>query len=1375
MCPSYLVPRPAYGRTQDLYSACAIALTIAFTGFAGAAQAQKISGPPPPVASTIDENGVDLGQGVFTVSSVDVTIGQPGAGGLVYSRMFRKDAWRDSLVGTIKSSGAKYTVSFGGGSNTFTKSGSTYTSDQADGATLTFDSGTQVYTYTTRDGAVALLSKALAESTPLEANEGKVTSVTLPNGEKATYTYKTVTIGGVAYNRLQSVTNNLGYQLKLDYTLNTPINTGQLNDFRNIIKVTGLNNTVDYCNPAADSCSFSVGWPNATYAAPSSTTRTVTDSLGRTTLYTYDASNRITGIRRPSAASNTTIVTYSPLAAGYVASVSNGVETWNYSFTPDGVSLYSTIDAPSGQQRNITTQDGAFMVEYDGTLTQISPVYYYEFTGTGRLWQVVQLEGDYVRFAYDSRGNATTVTQVPKPGSGLTSMVTTSSFDATCSNVVTCNKPNSVTGTNGAVTNYTYDATHGGVLTVTEPAPTVGAVRPQTRFTYGSLYAWYKDSTGVVVQAPAPVTRLTATSACATTASCAGGADEVKTTVTYGASGVANNLLPTSVSSGSGDGVLTATTAMTYDTVGNPFTVDGPLPGAADTTRYRFDAGRQLVGVVGPDPDGGGALKHRGLRTTFNADGQVSAVEQVAVTSQSDPDWAAATVLNTRASTYDSRGRLVASAFSAGGTTWAVNQYSYDSVNRPECSVVRMNPAIFGSLPASACTLGTTGANGPDRITKQTWDTQNRLTKTTLAFGTAAQQDEVTATYTDNDRVATQADAMGGLTTYEYDGFDRLKKVRYPDSVVRTNSSSTDYEQYSYASGNLTVQRRRNGDSFTATYDDLRRITLVDASTGNDITHAYDNLGRETSTAFTGHTLTYVYDALSRVTSATGPLGTTAYQYDLAGRRTRMTWPDSFYVTYDYDLTNAMTAVRENGAASGVGVLATFAYDDHGRRVSLTRGNGEITSYGFDPASRLTSLAHDFPGAASDMSYALTYNAASQALTRVGTNTPFVSPSTGTTSYTSNGLNQLTAAGGASLTYSGNGNLASDGARTYGYDAANRLTSVTGATLAYDPVGRLYQTAGAATTKFGYDGVDLVGEYNSAGVLQRRYVHGPGVDEPLVWYEGSGTTDRRWLSGDTLGSVIAVSDAAGAVTATNSYDEYGLPGTGNSGRFSYTGQTWIPEAGLLNYKARMYAPGLGRFIQPDPIGFMEGMNLYAYVGGDPVNATDPSGLCSLPGESACQVAELEIIAPACPRDNICLEGSILWGNTALLHLPQGNIVGGSGGAGLGPNVASIRFAKMPEDEQEAENQKDEAICRMIGTRECWESAAVRRARRAAGQSVPPPALQTGVKESWHDRNLGNDVGAAALIGAAACVLAEPCGAAVAAALGFGGLVVVATQ
>ena len=139
------------------------------------------------------------------------------------------------------------------------------------------------------------------------------------------------------------------------------------------------------------------------------------------------------------------------------------------------------------------------------------------------------------------------------------------------------------------------------------------------------------------------------------------------------------------------------------------------------------------------------------------------------------------------------------------------------------------------------------------------------------------------------------------------------------------------------------------------------------------------------------------------------------------------------------------------------------------------------------------------------------------------------------------------------------------------------------------------------------DGAELILEYNSSGGIARRFVHGPGVDEPLVWY-GSGGNKRRFFHADERGSIVAATDSAAALVGINRYDEYGAPQSTNIGRFYYTGQAWYPELGLIYYKNRWRHPKLDRFMQTDPIGYGAGMNMYAYVGGDPVNFIDPMGL-----------------------------------------------------------------------------------------------------------------------------------------------------------------------
>lgn len=1207
----------------------ALSSLVCAVSLAPYANAQSL--PPPPTYNALDANGVNLITRAMTVQSPTASVGQSGTGGLAYGRTYDSSiqGWRDNVTGTINSSGATYTVTLLGASETFTLTGTlptgTFASTEAVGGTLSFNSTTQIYTYTTASGTTAAYSKALASSQPTQANEGRVTSMTLPSGEQLTFTYHELRTPALPAtptflaHRLQSVNNNLGYQLAFEYTSNSADASGL-----QLKKVIALNNAIEYCDPTANGCATSGPWMSLAFAYGSGF-ETVTDGLSRTTRYAI-TSNRITGIRWPSSGSDNITVTYG--ASGEVAIVSTAAGNWNYSYASAGSSQQTTVTDPLGHTNEYVADLSIGRVT--GYQNAVGDVWTTTWDPFGRPNYEIRPQLGFTRNFHDTRGNVTQIQIAGNYGPSPTVItVQTSTYPSTCSNSLTCNQPTSTADALGNATDYTYDTVHGGVLTVTSPDPDGAGplTRPQTRYTYSQVTASYIQSSGASpTPAATSVWRLARVSSCATsswtgTACSAGTSDETRTDITYGN----DNRLPTSVTRGAVSGGPTATVASMYDNVGNVAQIDGPLSGADDSTYFRYDSERQRVGVIEPDPDDSGPLKHRASEFTYNAFGQITAAEVGTVNAPPSPSWPTFTALETLSRSYDVIGRLTQESLVVGGVTQALVQYSYDGANRLDCAAQRMNPSVFGSLPSSACALSTQGANGPDHITHNVYDFADRIIQVQTGYATGLQQTHLTRTFTPNGLQASLTDANGNVTTFEYDDIDRLSKIRYPNPTGG-GSSTTDFEQYSYNNNSLITQNRlRDGSLVNITYDGLSRTTTIDAPSGTrDVAITYDNFSRITSQDFQGSptfTQSFSYDQLSRNTSVTreadGVTLTVGYEYDIANRRTRITWPGSpiFYAQYDYDLAGEVTAIRQNGASSGDGVLAEFDYDNLGRRTALQRADsaGATTTYTYDAASRMSSMQQDINSTSNDPNFGFTYSAAGQLLTRTSNNFyDWPQPSNGLTTYSTNGRNQYPSVNASSVTFDGRGNLTSIGTASYGYDAFNRLTSAGVATLSYDPSGRLHQTTSngsSVTARFLYDGSNVIAEYDDSNVLQRRFVFGPGVDEVIVEYVGGGTNDPRWLLRDQVGSVIAATDEDGLLVGNpNTYDEYGQPGAGNSGRFQYTGQIWLPEAGLYHYKARAYLPALGRFAQPDPILYDGGLNLYAYVNNDPVNNTDPLGL-----------------------------------------------------------------------------------------------------------------------------------------------------------------------
>ncbi|MFO0700131.1 MAG: RHS repeat-associated core domain-containing protein [Nitrospira sp.] len=377
--------------------------------------------------------------------------------------------------------------------------------------------------------------------------------------------------------------------------------------------------------------------------------------------------------------------------------------------------------------------------------------------------------------------------------------------------------------------------------------------------------------------------------------------------------------------------------------------------------------------------------------------------------------------------------------------------------------------------------------------------------------------------------------------------------------------------------------------------------------------YTYDKNGNRLTAADPTGTNTYVYDVLNRLTSLTSPAGAHTLAYDALSRRTSLTLPNGTSSSYTYDVASQVTNILHQLTATSTQInKADYLYNGVGNRTSLTDRRGAQT-FGYDTLDRLTSASHPLLGTAQSFAY-----------DAVGNRT--------TAGNVTNAGNQLTADATHAYQYDDNGNLtrktllATGNYTQYTYDAENRLVKVedflAGAstpaftsTYRYDGLGRrIEKVADGQTKRYIYDGEDILLEYDGANVLQARYTHGPGIDEPIAVTKGGST---YFYHQDGLGSVRDLTHATGGTAKSYAYDSYGnvLESSGTVEQpYSYTGREFDAESGLYYYRARYYDPTTGRFLQKDSVGMAGGdPTLYGYAFKSPTNLGDAFGLNPLAG------------------------------------------------------------------------------------------------------------------------------------------------------------------
>ena len=539
---------------------------------------------------------------------------------------------------------------------------------------------------------------------------------------------------------------------------------------------------------------------------------------------------------------------------------------------------------------------------------------------------------------------------------------------------------------------------------------------------------------------------------------------------------------------------------------------------------------------------------------------------------------------------YDDAGNLETVTDALDRTT----TYVYDALDRR----VQTVDALGG---ISTTVYGDDGRvesfeNARGKITSFVYDELNRL-----RTRTNPELDQVTFTYDEpRDLVKTYTDAEDQIITHVYDKLGRRTSTTTSDDTI-----SFEFD----AAGNL--ERAADGDSeLVYTFDALNRLATetitLNGATPVVLTHAYDPAygNRESVTDSLGGVTLFDYDAANRVdsvTSAAGPQVSMGWDGD--GRLTSVSRPNGVSSTYTYDPARGVLDTLTLADASSTLLQASYEFDVDGRVDTITEG-GQIRSFEYDLLGRVTDAGTS--GLPETYAYDSIGNRTSSHLSA---------------SYSHDEADRLTSEASHTYTYDQNGSLrtatetATSDVTTYGYDALDRLTNVDlpgggSASYRYDALGRRFEkTVDGTVTRYLYDGADILLEQDATEAVTARYAHGPLVDQPLAMTRGG--TDAFYLA-DHQGSIRFLVDGVGSTLNQYAYDAFGrslVATEGIQNPYTYTAREQDPETGHLHYRARAYDPNLGRFLASDPIGFAGGdANLYAYVGNDPANFSDPSGL-----------------------------------------------------------------------------------------------------------------------------------------------------------------------
>ena len=983
---------------------------------------------------------------------------------------------------------------------------------------------------------------------------GLLNTLTTPNGLVYSYGYSA---GPDVSDELTSVTYPTTPQTSLSYDYYT---TGLLKD---IFDQDG-NRYVSYVYDSQNRATQvymggNPGTSSETVSYNADGSRTVSDANGLQTVYKFTLLQgvpKVTEIDRLPSTGAPTSSFYTYDTNGYVATYTD----WNGNVT-------QYVNDARGQPTSITEAAGTPLAS--ATTISYLPNYH--------LPMQIVAPGLTTIFTYDANGNLLTCTEtdtttqtVPYSTNGQ-QRTWTYTYDA-LGHVLTAQGPR--TDVNDKTT-YTYDAT-GNLSTVTDA---LGHVTRITSYNHSGLPLSMTDANGVV------------------------------TMLAYDAMG---RLITSTVETAAGNAV----TRYGYDAAGLLTSVTQP---DNSVLYYGYDAAERLTGISDP----------AGESITYTLDGTGNIIRQ-------DIRNSSGAIVETQSQVFNQLNELVQSI---GALPNEVTSYGHD----PDGNVTSITDPLHNT-------------------TTQAFDPLNRLISVTDAlngvtqYGYNAQGNNVSVT------------APRYLTTsYVYDGFGQVIQITCPDTgttIYHLDAAGNVISQKD-ARGVVTkwtydALNRVTSETFPATPAENITYTYDSTKGGNK------GIGRLTGFTDQSGPTRLKYDDLGNVIAVTQVIGDqkykTAYAYNLAGNVTRITYPSGLIVNYSYDSQGRISGVTSqvDKRAKPVTLASNVTYEPFGPLASFTYGNGlvmtrtfnanyQITGIttqsatakvqnlgvGYDATGNITSIIdHLTPGD----NQTFTYDALNRLTTATGayptvtytydadsnrlTSTQGGITQTYSYSATSDRLLSVTSSNGGTerFTYTPDGNTATDiggGQDTiYTYSSSNRLAqAATGcedtASYLYNALGeRVSERVGKTTTNFLYDqNSDLIAEANGKnGNVTTEYVW--LGDLPLAEIEND---KIYYIQSDQTNTPQMMTNGSQKVVWDRDQQPFGqtVSITGNvTDSLRFSGQVADAASGLDYNMMRDYDPTLGRYIEADPIGLSGGINVYGYVEQNPLNGSDPLGLCT---------------------------------------------------------------------------------------------------------------------------------------------------------------------